>query len=513
MSERLPPVRVSSEFQGPIDENTASRQELLARYRSEHERLQMLLKITRTIANELKLDRLLKLVMDEVRDALQADRCTVFLIDEKRKELWSKVAHGIEPGEIRFPLEKGIAGYVATTGNVLNIPDCYKDSRFNPEIDRQTGYRTRSMLTFPMRNKKGEIIGVFQILNKLNGVFTREDEEMLDAISIIASSQIENAQLYEEQEKTFDSFVETLASTIDARDPLTAGHSRRIMLYADEIARLAGLTPDERKILRTSALLHDMGKIGVRESVLTKSSRLTREEYEHIKQHVVITRTILSKIHFTRDNQAIPQIASTHHEKLDGSGYPDGLKGDQIPVGGRILAIADVFDALTSFRHYRDRMDFTRVLDHLESGRGTKYDAFLIENFKKIPLYRLVDIMEDGRLNDLTPEESEILRRHSLKDLEAALKEKSGHQQECARIFERFYYRQNNRSQKEDLTMDQKEQIVLEAMKKSGKPVKTGEIAEMTGLGKDEVAKAIKMLKKEGEIISPKRCFYAPAKE
>ncbi len=449
MSEKVPMIRFSKESLEIFNESTISQNELLSRYRSEHERLQTLLKITRTIANELKLDRLLKLVMDEVRDALQADRCTVFLIDEKRGELWSKVAHGIEPGEIRFPLEKGIAGYVATTGDVLNIPDCYKDSRFNPEIDRQTGYRTRSMLTFPMRNKKAEIIGVFQVLNKLNGVFTREDEEMLDAISIIASSQIENAQLYEEQEKTFDSFVETLASTIDARDPLTAGHSRRIMLYADEIARLAGFTPDERKILRTSALLHDVGKIGVRESVLTKTSRLTQEEYEHIKQHVVITRNILSKIHFTRENQAIPDIASTHHEKLDGSGYPDGLKGDQIPVGGRILAIADVFDALTSFRHYRDRMDFARVLEHLESGSGIKYDAVLVENFKKISLYRLIEIMENGHLDEMDSAESETLRYYSLEDLEIALKESHHERPDFVRIFQKFYSRKNNQAQQE----------------------------------------------------------------
>ncbi len=506
-------IRISKESQEIFDENKTSRKELIARYRNEHERFQTLLKITRTIANELKLDRLLKLVMDEVRDALRADRCTVFLIDEKRQELWSKVAHGIEPGEIRFPLEKGIAGYVATTGDVLNIPDCYKDSRFNPEIDRQTGYRTRCMLTFPMRNKKGEIIGVFQVLNKLKGVFTGEDEEMLDAISIIASSQIENAQLYEEQEKTFDSFVETLASTVDARDPLTAGHSRRIMLYADEIARLAGFSPDERKILRTSALLHDVGKIGVRESVLTKTSRLTQEEYEHIKQHVVITRNILSKIHFTRENQAIPEIASTHHEKLDGSGYPEGLKGDQIPIGGRILAIADVFDALTSFRHYRDRMDFANVLDHIESGSGTKYDAALVESFKKISLYKLIEIMEDSHLGEMSPAESETLHQNSLKDLATALEENIAAPPDFVRIFERFYYRQSNPPQQEDVPMDQREQIILEAMKKSGKPVKSGEIAEITGLGKDEVAKAIKLLKKEGEIISPKRCFYAPAEK
>ena len=427
-----------------FEENRASWEELFDRYQSEHERLQTLLKITRTIANELKLDRLLKLVMDEVRDALQADRCTVFMIDEKRKELWSKVAHGIEPGEIRFPLEKGIAGYVATTGEVLNIPDCYSDSRFNPEIDRQTGYRTRCMLTFPMRNKKGEIIGVFQVLNKLNGVFTRQDEEMLDAISIIASSQIENAQLYEEQEKTFDSFVETLASTIDARDPLTAGHSRRIMLYADEIARLAGFAPDERKILRTSALLHDVGKIGVRENILTKTSKLTKDEYEHIKRHVVITRNILSKIHFTRQNQAIPEIASTHHEKLDGSGYPDGLRGSQIPIGGRILAIADVFDALTSIRHYRDRMDFSQVLNNLEKGSGIKYDKHFVEIFKKIDLSRLIKIMEDENLNEALRGKLEKLRGYTLEDLSAYLNENQEQKPEFVKIFERFYYRNKN---------------------------------------------------------------------
>jgi len=459
-------IRFSKESRKILNENKTSRKELLARYRNEHERLQTLLKITRTIANELKLDRLLKSVMGEVRDALHADRCTVFLIDEKRQELWSKVADGIEPGEIRFPLGKGIAGYVATTGNVLNIPDCYKDSRFNPEIDRQTGYHTRCMLTFPMRNKKGEIIGVFQVLNKLNGVFTEEDEEMLDAISIIASSQIENAQLYEEQEKTFDSFVETLSSTIDARDPLTAGHSRRIMLYADEIARLAGFSPDERRILRTSALLHDVGKIGIRESVLTKASRLTQEEYEHIKQHVVITRNILSKIHFTRENQAIPEIASTHHEMLDGSGYPDGLRGNDIPVGGRILAIADVFDALTSFRHYRDRMDFADVLDHLKSDSGIKYDAALVESFEKISLYKLIEIMEDGHLEEMSPAESETLRRHSLRDLETAVQANTEEQPDFVRIFKRFYYQQRNQPKRENVPMDPKEQNILEAMKK-----------------------------------------------
>ncbi len=415
--------------------------ERLEKFEGEHEKLFTLLKVTRTIATELQLDKLLKLIMDEVRDALKADRCTVFLIDEERQELWSKVAHGVQPGEIRFPLEKGIAGSVATTGRVLNIPDCYADPRFNPEIDRQTGYRTRCMLTFPMRNKRGEIIGVFQVLNKKGGVFTRQDEEILDAISIISASQIENAQLYEEQERTFESFVETLASTIDARDPLTAGHSRRIMLYAEEIARLAGFPAEKRRVLRRAALLHDVGKIGVRESVLTKDSRLTPAEYEHIKSHVEITRTILSKIHFSGSNKDIPEIASTHHEKVDGSGYPRGLKGDQIPEGGRILAIADVFDAMTSHRHYRDRMEFQKVLAHFLQNEGTKYDAHFLKAFFEIRLHRLLQIMEEGTNTVVREIDKKILATYTLRELANALfAGDEGNRPKFVRVFENYYY-------------------------------------------------------------------------
>ena len=156
----------------------------------EHQRLTVLLNVTHEISKEIQLDRLLLIIMDEVRKALTADRCTVFLLDEEKNELWSKVAHGEK--EIRFPAKLGIAGYVASTGEILNIKDAYSDARFNQEIDRQTGYRTRNMLTFPMRNKLAEVIGVFQVLNKRIGSFNHQDEELLSAISSIATTQIEN---------------------------------------------------------------------------------------------------------------------------------------------------------------------------------------------------------------------------------------------------------------------------------------------------------------------------------
>lgn len=420
-------------------ENLALQDGELEKYRKEHERLKLLFTITHNIARELVLDRLLRLIMDELKTVLNCDRCTVFILDRDKKELWSWVAHGDQ--EIRFPSHLGIAGQVATTGEVLNIPDAYADPRFNPNIDKQTGYLTNNILTAPMRNRLGEIIGVFQALNKVGGPFTRDDEELLDAISVIAATQIENAQLYEEQKKTFESFIETLASTIDARDPMTAGHSRRIALYAEEIARILRLDSQQRKILRTSALLHDFGKIGVREAILTKEGTLTHEEFKHIQGHSDLTQAILNKINFSRELRQVPLIAASHHEKVDGSGYPSGLVSEQIPPLAKILAVSDVFDALTSKRHYRDRMDFEEVIRVLDQGTGSQFDGEIINAFKRIKMDRLLLILEDEHRDLLAPQDLEMLSAldtdqllHPNPNRDSVLKYRA--------IFDRYYTRE-----------------------------------------------------------------------
>lgn len=214
--------------------------------------------------------------MEVTREQLNADRCTVFLIDQERQELWSKVAMGVNQ-EIRFPMTKGIAGHVARTGEILNIRDAYADPRFNPEVDKKTGYRTRNLLTMPMHNKQNEIIGVFQVLNKKEGSFTDEDVELLKAIASIAATAVENASLYDELNRSFVSFMETLSTTLDARDYITSGHSRRVTLYAVQVARLMRLSKREIELIRYAALLHDIGKLGIPEIVLFKNKNcLTR---------------------------------------------------------------------------------------------------------------------------------------------------------------------------------------------------------------------------------------------
>ena len=249
-----------------------------------------LVKIGRSITAVTDINVLLRVIAEETKIAIQADRCTVFLLDKNTNELWSKVALGMDSQEIRFPADKGLAGYVVKTGEPLNIPDAYNDSRFNPDIDKKTGYHTKTILCMPIKNNNQEIIGAFQVLNKKEGVFTKGDEDLLVAIGGSASIALENAQLFEqqkelykEQKALFESFIDTLATSIDARDKITAGHSSRVKLYAMLLVEQLGCDDKFKELVEKSAILHDIGKIGIRDSVLQKEGKLTRKGFNKIK--------------------------------------------------------------------------------------------------------------------------------------------------------------------------------------------------------------------------------------
>jgi putative nucleotidyltransferase with HDIG domain len=405
--------------------------------------LHALLTITRSLAAELDLDTLLFKIVNQVKKTLHADRCTVFLLDESNNELWSKVALGVEE-EIRFPSDKGIAGHTLKTGEIINIPDAYKDKRFNPEIDKKTGYKTRTILTMPMFNKQNEVFGVFQVLNKKDGVFTSADEKLLSAIAMIACTAIENAQLYDEQKKSFHSFIDTLSTTLDTRDYITAGHARRVTLYAQEIGRLMKLDPARMDVLRYAALLHDIGKIGIPEMILFKDRKLTNEEYEIVKRHAKITKNILKKIHFNKRLKDVPDVAGSHHERLDGTGYPDQLHAEQIPLEGKILALADTFDAITSRRQFLDRLDLEKVLQIIDSETGTSFEPYVVYNFKYITLDRLIQILEFGHTGDLNPDDLKKLTDYTLRELVEirSKSNKSEDELEIENIFMRYYLQQ-----------------------------------------------------------------------
>ncbi|MDR1327128.1 MAG: HD domain-containing protein [Heliobacteriaceae bacterium] len=383
-----------------------------------------LVKIGQSITAQTDINVLLTLIAEETKTAMDADRCTVFLLDKYSNELWSMVALGMDNQEIRFPADSGLAGYVVQTGETVNIADAYNDGRFNKDVDSKTGYRTKTILCMPIKNNNQEIIGAFQVLNKNEGVFTKGDEDLLIAIGGSASIALENAQLFEqqkqlykEQKELFDSFIDTLATSIDARDKITAGHSTRVRLYTMLIVDALEMDERNKELMEKAAILHDIGKIGIRDSVLQKEGKLTDEEYSHIRSHAQITKDILDKIQTSADFKTITDIACSHHEKWDGTGYFRKLSGEDIPYGGRILAVSDVFDAITSKRHYRDKMPIANVIDILIKDSGKHFDKSIVDVFLQVPLDKIVEVFLTENLNILKDNDREVLSRHNLLDI------------------------------------------------------------------------------------------------
>lgn len=317
-----------------------------------------------------------------MHEKIEYKRGAVFVLNEKEGQLSSVYTEEMEQG-FSLRLRLGIAGQAAVTQKSLLIPDVYQDERFDQSFDKRTGYKTRNILCVPLVNLRRETIGVVQAINKKDGDFSQNDLSTLESISGVIAIVIENASLLEEYDCQFHSFLGTLAASIDAKDALTAGHSRRVADIALGIARVFDYPEEEQRVLQVAALLHDYGKIGINDSVLKKPAALDPKEYAHIKTHANMTFDILNKIHFARQYANVPLIAASHHECLDGSGYPDGLKELAIPFMAKILSVADVFEALTADRHYRKGMSYEKALEILDEGIGKKFDEHIVKALKQ----------------------------------------------------------------------------------------------------------------------------------
>ncbi len=341
-----------------------------------------LIKVAMLLNSESNLDHLLDLIIEESNRLLGADRSSLFLVDRESKEVYSKIALGTQGREIRVPLGKGLAGTVAVTGETVNIHDAQNDPRHAGD---HGNYVTHTMLCMPLRTHADKIVGVIQAINKQDGgVFHARDEEVLAAFCGLAAVSIENATLRRDIERMFNSFVTTMAKTIDARSPQTSGHSERVAHYAAKIAHQLGMNAEQVRVVELAGLLHDYGKIGVPEAILMKPGRLTEEEWIWMRSHVVQTREILGNIYFIGDLNRIPLIAGQHHERVNGKGYPLGLAGDDIEFEAKILAVADVFDAITFKRYYRNPMSADEALDYLTTLVGIEFDGRCVEALKEV---------------------------------------------------------------------------------------------------------------------------------
>ncbi|MBI5895773.1 MAG: response regulator [Desulfobacterales bacterium] len=238
-----------------------------------------------------------------------------------------------------------------------------------------------SCMLVPLKIRK-RILGVLMAgICKGARRFDEKDLYYLDFMSKKASTGIENLALYENIYNNLLSTLYAFVKAIEARDPYTKQHSSRVTLLASTLAKAVGCTDEEREILNVSGLLHDIGKIGIRDAILLKPGRLDAEEYRVIQQHPVIGCEIMGQLGlWTREKQ----IVRHHHERFDGKGYPDRLAGQQIPLLARILSVADVYDAVSSDRSYRERMPESKILEIMYGGAGTQFDPDIIEIFRKL---------------------------------------------------------------------------------------------------------------------------------
>ena len=321
-------------------------------------------------------------LIDGLKETCGCDRGSVFSLDGVQGMLGALYADGADAEAIHLNLRLGIAGTVAVTGSPIHAPDVSADPRFDPSHDQRTGYRTRSLLCVPMNTPRGEILGALQVINKKHGAFTVDDIQTLQSVAGVLAIAIENAMLFADQDKQFHSLLSALAASIDAKDTLTAGHSKRVAQFAVAIARQLGFTERELDVVEVAAILHDYGKIGVDDHVLKKPGKLSPEEYAHIQQHARLTHDILGRIHFARKYRNVPLIASSHHEYPDGSGYPRGLFSREIPFMAKILTVADVFEALTADRHYRKGMATDDAFRILDAEVGRKFDSHIVAALK-----------------------------------------------------------------------------------------------------------------------------------
>lgn len=314
---------------------------------------------------------------------LDCERGSLLLRDAETGELCFEVALG-EGGdllkEVRLACGEGIAGWVAEHGEGVIVEDVHNDSRFYTSADGVSGFVTHDMVCVPVWSK-GRVIGVLQAMNRRHGRFEQEDMDLLTALGHQVAVAIENATLYEELKETFFETAAALAETIEKRDPYTGGHTRRVMEYCEAISTEMGLGAEEIEQLKLAAILHDIGKVAISDEILRKPTGLTEDEFEVMKGHAAVSADILGHV---RSLAKLIAPVRGHHERPDGSGYPDGLAGDELPVSARIIAVADSFDAMTTDRPYRKGMEVDIAASELRKNAGHQFDADVVDAFLRV---------------------------------------------------------------------------------------------------------------------------------
>jgi len=367
------------------------------------DQLRLLFELDADLNRIQDVDLLLEEILRGARQTANADAGSIYLVEkaqlhfrysqnetlEKRLAPGEKLVYNIFSLDIN---NRSASGYSALKGETVNIPDAYHLSpelpfTFNPQFDKLSHYRTHSILCQPLKTNTGAVIGVLQLINARESggairPFTGDDEMLVSHFSSSATLALQRAQLTR-------TMILRMTKMAELRDPKETGpHVNRVAGYATEIYRrwahyheIPGKEADRlADVFRLAAMLHDVGKVGIDDAILKKPGVLDPSEYEVMKTHTTIGTSLFLDPQSEFDAMAA-QVTATHHERWDGSGYPAGLAGEAIPLWGRITAVADVYDALSCHRVYKQAWPEDKVLAEIKLQTGRQFDPEIVGYF------------------------------------------------------------------------------------------------------------------------------------
>ena len=360
--------------------------------------LAILYEMDRRMAASLHVRDILDFAVQSIPRVIGAEACSLLLWDEWEKALIVRAGEGwpgVGVGKARYRQGEGLVGRVFLERRAANVPDVSADPRWKSkygEDEKLPSGRARCALAVPLILGE-KTLGVLNVVNKIPlpspvgtegpgvSAFTEADEAILTSVASQMAVALENARLYEDLRDLSIATIRSLATAIDARDPYTRGHSEGVTRLAVQLARELGWDEADLEMLEFAALLHDVGKIAVPDAILRKPGPLTSEEWDVMHRHPYYSRQIVAPVEPLR--RLTPWIYH-HHERWDGTGYPDGLKGEAIPLAARIIAVADVWDALRSDRPYRKAWPEKKALEYIREQAGQHFDPQVVEVFLRV---------------------------------------------------------------------------------------------------------------------------------
>ncbi len=342
--------------------------------------LKGLLQVSSLINSSIDSHELLETIVSQARSVLQAEGAALLIYHPINKSLMyeaivteNKVME--DPG-LKMASRESLPGWVAEHQAPVYVADIDNDSRFENLPHQDLGLEVRSILVVPMLFQ-GKLLGVLEAVNpSLKRFIVDEALELFGFFANQAASAISNAKLFGDFKDLFVNTVRSLSHALEAKDEYTSGHAHRVAAFSIGLAKEMGMSLKDIENVELSALLHDIGKIGVPEGILTKPAKVTEAEFEEIKKHPVHGFKILEPLEHLEE--VLPGIMH-HHERWDGKGYPDGLKGGDIPLAARIVCVADAFDAMTSTRPYRKALPDDEALKRLKESSGTQFDPDVVD--------------------------------------------------------------------------------------------------------------------------------------